>query len=257
MVEVCAGNFAENVYVLNTMDGLQIVGEEAVTLRCPQYGSGSGFDLFASGVTIQGFDISNCASAISVEYQVGGERFTQNTIHNNGIGISFNTSSGDNTVVNNAIYYNSGDGVFDYSAKGDYITSNTVQGNGGNGIEISTSFCSPATVVSGNEAVGNSSNGVYLNTDQCVNVKQNTLLSNGNDGLDLNATMQSVVTANDAAGNRNDGIELSSSSIHDSIVNNTMQMNRAFDAGDHSSGGTNLWTGDHCKTTSGAAVCVQ
>src|ERR1700733_6309373 len=67
-IEVCAGYFTENVNIndatmhgappFDTLDGLQIVGEEAVTLRCPHYGVGSGFDLHASGVTIQGIDIS-------------------------------------------------------------------------------------------------------------------------------------------------------------------------------------------------------
>jgi len=271
MIEVCAGNFFENVNIndatmhgappFNTLDGLQIVGEEAVTLRCPHSPPGSGFDLHANGVTIQGFDISNCASAISVEAGYGRERFTQDSLHDNGIGISFNRSSGDNSVVNNAIYGNWGDGVFDFEPLGDYITSNTVQGNGGNGIELSTTVgvngsgtCYYSTVISGNEAVGNYSNGVYLNNADCGNIKQNTLLANGQDGVFLNTSEYSVVTANDAVRNGNDGIELNSASTLNSLVNNTMQFNRAFDAADHGSG--NTWTNDHCKTTSGAAVCV-
>jgi parallel beta-helix repeat protein len=260
MIEVCAGNFTENVSV--ALAGLQIVGEEAVTLRCPHYGVGSGFDLFAINVTIQGFDISNCASAISVEPGFGRGLFTQNSLHNNTTGISINISSGDNSVINNAIYGNSEFGVLDYQPLGDYITSNTVQGNG-YGIDVSTTGFSadgggcPLTsaVISGNEVVGNSMDGVLLNNADCGNVKQNVLSANGEDGLQLIASTDSVITANTADGNRNDGIELNSASTLNSIVNNTMQMNKEFDAADHGTG--NTWTNNHCKTISGDAVCVH
>lgn len=276
-IKVCEGMYYEQVNVNDatktspsTLDGLQILADEGVKLQCTSTDPPvrSGFDLHANDVTIAGFDISQCDSAISVEASYGGGRFSLNNIHNNQVGISLNSSSGYNAVVDNIIHDNSGDGVFDYSAGGDYIFSNLIQENGTNGVEISTTYIlvgvvltkevcyAPSALIVDNQIKDNKNDGVYLNHVECGQVQGNILSENGSDGLQLNSSLDAQVIANDADKNGNDGIELNSGSVRNVMLDDRMEDNTAFDAGDHSSSPGNLWSNNHCVTTSGTAVCV-
>ena len=276
-IKVCEGTYYEQVNVNDatktspsTLDGLQILADEGVKLQCLSGAPPvrSGFDLHANDVTIAGFDISQCDSAISVEASYGGGRFSLNNIHNNQVGISFNRSSGYNSVVDNIIHDNSGDGVFDYTPGGDFISSNLIHENGTNGVEISSTIIlvgivvtkeicySASALIVDNVVTDNKNDGVYLNYADCGQVQGNVLSENGSDGLQLNSSRNAQVIANDADKNGNDGIELNSGSTLNVLLDDRMEDNTAFDAGDHSSSPGNLWTNNHCVTTSGTAVCV-
>ena len=269
-IKVCKGKYSENVNIndatmhgappFDSLDGLQIVAQEGVQLHCPGAGNnsthGSGFDLHSYAITITGFDIEDCASAISVEYRFAGEKFSNNTLHNNVVGISFNGESYLDTVVDNEIFRNSGDGVFDFGTGGDTIVDNYIHDNGGNGIQISTT----AIVVGGvytalitdNEIEQNAGNGVYLNNANYVLVNQNMLSENGNDGLYLNTSFVALVFGNEADQNHNIGIEASSGSHGSTFEDNSMDKNLAYDASDHD---TNHWYDNSCASFTAGAHC--
>jgi len=277
-IEVCKGTYQENVNIndatmhgvppFDTLDGLHVEADGVqVYLECPGTGSpashGSGFDLHANRVTIAGFHIEDCASAISVEATYGGELFEENTILANVVGISFNNAAGDNSVVHNEICNNTGDGVFDNGAQGDYIFGNNVHDNGGNGIQVSNTASvvlgpggAYSAVIVDNDAEHNTGNGLYFNNADNARVGWNKLSKNGNDGLYSNTSDFSGIGGNDADQNLNNGVELSSQSGGNVILDNRMQKNgngtTTVDATDHDS---NTWISNHCTTTGGTAIC--
>jgi hypothetical protein len=256
-ITVCKGTHTENVNVNDAVklyDGLRIEAGDGSKLSCPTPLTGSGFDLHANHVEILGFDITGCASAISVEAGYGGELFQNNSLHGNVVGISFNSSSGNNSVINNEIFDNTGNGIFDYEPLGDYFFSNGVHNNGGNGIEISSGSCvvSCAYIV-GNRATQNGSNGVYLNNASNVEVKWNRLTRNGNNGLDANTSTGDEIVANEADRNGSNGIQTHSTSTGINLTDNRMTKNKNVDAMDNDA---NTWTNNHCTTTGGSATCV-
>jgi parallel beta-helix repeat protein len=299
-IQVCAHTFSENVQVNDatktppsTFDGLHIVANGNAVLECPgkgpASGRGTGFELHASNVTIEGFNIEDCNIGISVLPNSttsgnGGEILEENTICSNGTGISITSiaptaltilnQNGHNSIVHNEICNNTGDGVFDFGAQGDYIFGNNVHDNGGNGIEISTTpnvTCAVplecggeySAVIVDNEVeengFGSTSSplhGVLLNTANNVLVRGNRLSENANDGLHINPGSGSQVAANDADQNGNDGIELSSTASGNVIIENRMEKNTNFDAADHN--GANLWINNYCATSSGfgTSPCV-
>lgn len=261
-VVVCKGNYVENVNVNDatkvspdTLDGVQIIGqaeEWGVKLTCPG-GLGSGFDFHANSDTVQGFDISGCASGISVESGFGLEVIAGNRLWGNGNGISFNSSSGGNSVIDNEITKNTTDGVFDFGTPLDLIFDNYVGYNGANGIEISTGINAS---IEYNTAEENGVNGIYLNHAFSVLLGGNTLIDNGNDGLYLNSSTGLVISGNTADRNENYGIELSSTSTGSTLLNNRMAGNELFDGSDHAPSGGNTYINDHCANATAAFHCV-
>ena len=260
-IKVCKGNYVENVNVndanmhgappFNTLDGLQIVDDEGVKLTCSNPAL-SGFDLHANSVTIQGFEITGCASGITVEATYGLEVIAGNRLWGNGNGISFNPSTGGNSVIDNEITKNTNDGIFDFSTPLDLIFDNDLQNNGANGVEISTSGLNAA--IEYNTAEGNGANGIYLNHAASVLIGGNTLIDNGNDGLYLNNSAALVISGNTADRNEDYGIELSSTSPGSTLVNNRMAGNELFDITDHTGPPSgNTYLNNHCGTSTGSA----
>jgi parallel beta-helix repeat protein len=296
-VKVCKGTYKENVHINiaanSQLNGLHVVASDSVHLECPGSGRassrGTGFELHASNVTIEGFDVEDCDIAIAVlpngpTSSNGGEIIKNNTLCSNDIGISITNNLtpgtpvngneyGKNSIVHNEICSNVGDGIFDFGAQGDYIFGNNIHDNGGNGIEISTTSnvtCTSAlqcggeysAVIVDNDVEENGFgtpnllHGVLLNTASNALVRGNRLSENANDGLDINAGSGSEVAANDAHQNGNDGIEASSTASGNLIVHDRMEKNTTADAADHNGG--NTWINNDCDTSSGFATnpCV-
>ena len=271
-IQICAGTYKENVNIndatkhlpapLDTLDGLRIEAADGTKLKCPTKWVGSGFDLHAHGVSIKNIVVEDCGVAISVEFGFGGERFSQDSLHDNGIAIAFNGGVGNSSVINCEIFSNSGDGVFDFqSVLPNFYFSNEVENNGGNGIEISSGFFASAFVFN-NDLNHNSQNGIYINNADGLEIKWNTAENNGNDGIYINGQDEfAIVEANDADRNQNIGIEASSSSANNVFLENRMENNVAFDASDHST--SNSWTtnpvtgnnDNRCHNFTAAAFC--
>ena len=274
-VKVCKGTYKENVYINiaanSQLNGLHVKASGSVHLECPGSGRdsshGTGFELHASNVTIEGFDVEDCDIAIAVlpngpTSSNGGEIIEDNTLCSNDIGISITNNLtlsggspvngneyGKNSIVHNEICKNGGDGIFDFGAQGDYIFGNNIHDNGGNGIEISTTpnvICiSPlecggeySAVIVDNEVeengFGTPSNllhGVLLNTANNALVRGNRLSENANDGLHINPGSGSEVAANDAHQNGNDGIEVSSTASGNLIIHDRMEKNTKAEIG--------------------------
>jgi parallel beta-helix repeat protein len=295
-VKVCGGTYKENVHINiaanSQLNGLHVEASGSVHLECPGSGPnashGTGFELHASNVTIEGFDVEDCDIAIAVLPNSstsgnGGEIIEDNTLCSNDIGISITNvtptgltivnENGKNSIVHNEICKNAGDGIFDFGAQGDYIFGNNIHDNGGNGVEISTTpdvICTVAlqcggeysAVIVDNVVEENGSgatpplHGVLLNTANNVLVRGNRLSENANDGLHINPGSGSEVAANDAHQNGNDGIEASSTASGNLFIENRMEKNTSADAADHN--GANVWINNDCDTASGFATnpCV-
>lgn len=136
--------------IINVNDGIyneNVVISEAITLQaasspiidCLQ--TGDGITLNADGVTVDGFEITNCANAITGE--TSDSVISNNVIHDNlnllgsaGVGILFWGDNNNNQILGNEIYNNDRQGIFigfDEDSKistGNTISGNTIYNNG-------------------------------------------------------------------------------------------------------------------------------
>jgi parallel beta-helix repeat protein len=285
---VCPGFYFEHVVV--NKDHLKIESERAGAAKIrPGGGNGPGFQLNASYVKIEGFEVAlfflSSDAGIYVGDGFGHESLEKNILSFNFDGISFHNSLY-NEVEENLIQYNVDNGVLDFVGSvvvgndeaneysGNHIRYNGVEG--GHGIFINTAApCAytRARIVK-NESENNGGDGVFLNNSDHVVVDGNELSFNGSDGIELIGSNNNLISSNhlnqngfsiaqcgpsEGSGNCT-GIRLHSNSTNNKISHNTAKDNLVWDAQDNSSGfgtaGTaNTWTKDVCPKDSPEGIC--
>jgi parallel beta-helix repeat protein len=216
----------------------------------------SGINITSSDVTLSGFTIRNCDTAISLvndetDKPISGIRIIGNNIINN---------FGDS-------YYSFGDSIVHYDCEannilisGNNITSNgggiTIHGdnnacviitgnnitNNGDGISLQASN----SIISNNDITGNGNNGIVVSSCKNVTIQQNTIDRNGihnsttitelayNGGLFLRWTGPFYVYYNNITGNSEFGIQFQGSNNstvkNNNIINNGVGI-RLFNYG--------------------------
>jgi parallel beta-helix repeat protein len=216
------------------------------------YGFFSGINITASDVTLSGFTIRNCGTAITLfDDEKSHKPISKVEIIGNNI--INNSGSGDN-------YYSNGDSIrhYGYEANNIIISGNNITGNTGTGIDITgESFFimgnnisnnrygitleASNSVISYNNVFGNDYNGVRVSSCKNVTIEQNIINDNGvmnfnttadwggylkdSGGLSLNVGGPFYVYNNNINGNHKFGVQLQA------INNSTIESNTVMDNG--------------------------
>ena len=143
---VCAGTYSENVTVNKA--GLTLQGQGNARLK-PGDANGHGILVTASGVTIQGFDISAFSGqTFPCGVRVDAERadINDNRVHANDNGICLASGSGHRVRYN--VVQDNGIGIDVRNTSGSVdVSNNTVKNNSGAGIAVTQCAAGPAPAV--------------------------------------------------------------------------------------------------------------
>jgi parallel beta-helix repeat protein len=137
-VNVVAGTYVENV---NINKAVSLLGAGAASTTINGNGTGNCISLAASGVTIDGFTLTNGYNGVQGETKNSTIRnciihTNKNWVGSNGVGLSLWGDNDNNTISNNTIYDNDRQGIFiGYSddtriSTGNKIVNNTIHDNG-------------------------------------------------------------------------------------------------------------------------------
>jgi nitrous oxidase accessory protein NosD len=174
-----------------------------------------------------------------------------------GLTISNNLSVGDDTFV--ALFNGS--------------ETDTIVDNVGTGFSGSAMFFgggNDGVIVDHNDLRNGLFNGIRFNNafgngpDTNMVITNNTVMAMGVSGLNAapNSLVGSTIQNNRSLRNAEDGIRLSAGDSGNEVSENSMRLNRIFDAHDESTGtGTadtaNIWTNNNCKTSSPEGLCAK
>ncbi|MDI6813839.1 MAG: NosD domain-containing protein [Desulfitobacteriaceae bacterium] len=193
--------------------------------NCILDGSGNGDDvqLYADGITIEGFTVRNSGS--TQEYAGIRVRSSSNNIISNHASNYFGIyldSSNNNTLTNNTANSNNwyGIGIYLSSSNNNTLMNNTANSNNyfGDGIRLDSSNNNTLT---GNTANSNFEHGIYLSNSNNNTLTNNTA-SNNVHGIDLYYSSNNTLTNNTAS--NGGGISLSNSN-NNTLTDNTASSN--------------------------------
>ncbi len=280
---VCPGIYRESVVI--NRENLKLISEVegAAKIYPPILGPRqAGILIVSNGATIDGFAIAGFGEGIFVS-EVSFERIRDNTIFDNGTGISLRNSFA-NRIERNLVTDNTASGILDFitgvqTRNGTVYERNTIQYNGEHGIFINA-FAPISTtggegeyraLITKNRLNNNTRNGAHLNFSSAVKVLYNELSYNGEDGIQLIESDFNLIKKNKAFVNGRDidlcgpadncaGIRLNSSSDHNWVIENVAFGNLAWDAqdntsGDQTAGTANLWKDNRCRKDTPDGLC--
>lgn len=217
-IQVDAGSYAENVDVDKE---LSIIGDGATTTTISA-GAGSGVDVSADNVTLEGFTISHSSvtgeSDLGVKFLLSNSGTVQNCLlTSNSIGVML-YDAGDCDILDNEFAYNAvgiylegttdGLGNYDGGNNGPFYSlslNNTISGNnihhsvlvggkGGQGIYLDAA-CEGNTITS-NTITLSEGPGYYAWKASGNTITNNTITSNGSEGVHLQGSSDNTITGN-------------------------------------------------------------
>ncbi|MCX9024705.1 MAG: PGF-pre-PGF domain-containing protein [Candidatus Methanoperedens sp.] len=235
---VYSGTYAENVNVSKhlILRGVDNGGGMPVV----NGGGDDGITLFADGITLEGFVITNADNGIYI--QSSNNTIINNTADNttspNNIGIYLENSN-NNTLINNTLNSNTNDGIYLYYSSNNTLIKNTASSNH-EGIYLDSS-CSSNTLT-GNNASSNDY-GIDLETSSNNKLANNNASSNYYVGIYLYSSSNNNTLTNNNANSNRYGI-YESSSNHNTLISNTANSNNDTGIYIHDSNNNNNLTGN-------------
>ena len=215
-IGVCPGTY-HDVVIIPKASSLTAIGHVIIV----PIGGGVCFDITGNGVTVRGFEIKACTTAVRI---VANDALIQNNkIHNNGTGVEI---TGMDNVVRNDLIHDNGDGI-------------VVTG------------ISDGTDIKNNTLRHNSSNDILLESSQGVTVNKNQV-QYGGVGIRVNQSSDCTVSFNSVSFNGT-GIELTNST-RCLMARNVVTRSKTPPDCDWDSLGANVFTKNTCRTENPAGA---
>jgi len=222
IIFVYSGTYYENIAVNKS---IQLLGENKITTTIDGTDVDNVVDVFADGVTISGFTISNSSSWPHIGmkiYSYNNNTITGNIMSDNYYGIRLEYSSNNNYIANNTINDNNYRGIFFYDSHNNTIVDNIISSNFHNGIHLR---CSNNNIIIGNSISGNSKSAIYLEINSDNNSIINNDMTDNWNGISVDSSNNNTVTGNTMNSHVSDGIELLSSSNNNIVTSNVFSAN--------------------------------